>query len=120
MESYHNAPPSRPLKVYAFDPTRGRTLGNFMTVQVPYEKLKPGPVGRLLQVIDYDATTDTYYRPVNLDDQNIILRNGIEPNESDPQFHQQMVYAVASETAKYFEYALGRPIRWKSSQTFKN
>ena len=119
MESYHNSPPSRPLKVYAFDPTRGRALGNFMTVHVPYEKLEPGPVGRLLQVIDYDGTTDTYYRPVNLDDPNILLRNGIEPNESDPQFHQQMVYAVASETVKYFEYALGRPIRWKSSQTLK-
>jgi hypothetical protein len=119
MESFRNAPPNRPLKVYAFDPTRGRTLGNVMTVDVPYEKLAPGPVGNLLKIVDYDATTDTYYRPVDLDEPNILLRNGIEPNESDPQFHQQMVYAVASETIKHFKSALGRPIRWASSLTLK-
>jgi len=115
MDSLRNAPSSRPLKVYAFDPTRGRALGNFMTVDVPYENLKPGPVGSLLEVVDYDATTDSYYRPVNLDDPKVLLWNGLDPNESDPQFHQQMVYAVASETIRHFKSALGRPIRWRSS-----
>jgi hypothetical protein len=28
----------RPLKVYAFDPTRGRSLGNCMVLQVNYEQ----------------------------------------------------------------------------------
>jgi len=27
----------RPLKVYAFDPGRGKTFGNYMTIQVPYK-----------------------------------------------------------------------------------
>jgi hypothetical protein len=115
MNALHNSPSSRPLRVYAFDPTRGRALGNFMTAKVPYEFLKPGPVGSLLEVIDYDATTDTYYKPVNLDDPLILMCDGLDPNESDPQFHQQMVYAVASETIKHFASALGRPVKWRSS-----
>jgi hypothetical protein len=105
-------PPFRPLKVYAFDPTRGRTLGNHMTINTPFERLDPGPVGTYLEVIDYDASNNCYYRAVDLDDPRVLLRNGLDPNESDPQFHQQMVYAVASETIRRFEYALGRSIRW--------
>ena len=33
-------PAERPLKAYAFDPSQGRNLGNFMTVPVRYEKLQ--------------------------------------------------------------------------------
>lgn len=110
-------PPFRPLRIYAFDPTLGRTLGNYMEVDVPYEKLKPGPRGGYLDVIDYDVTNKCYYNPVDLDAQRVLLRNGLDPSESDPQFHQQMVYAVASETIKRFEYALGRSIRWSFDKT---
>jgi len=105
-------PVSRPLKVYAFDPTRGRALGNYMTVNVRYEPLKPGPVGKYLAIVDYDASNKCYYRPVDLDDPAVLIRNGLDPAESDPQFHQQMVYAVASETIRRFEFALGRSIKW--------
>jgi hypothetical protein len=109
-------PPHRPLKVFAFDPTRGRTLGNHMTINARYEKLEPGPIGKYLAVIDYDAGNQCYYEPVDLNDPNILLRNGLDPSESDPRFHQQMVYAVASETIKRFEYALGRSIKWSFSR----
>ena len=35
-------PPSqRPLKTYAFDPSRGVRLGNLMNVAVRYERLAP-------------------------------------------------------------------------------
>src|SRR5215204_913746 len=121
MESIENAstrnddlkmPPHRPLKVYAFDPTRGRTLGNYMTMNTPYETLQPGPVGKYLEVIDYDANNKCYYQPVNLDDPRVILGGGLDPSESNPQFHQQMVYAVASEMIARFESALGRSIKW--------
>lgn len=104
--------PFRPLKVYAFDPTRGRTLGNYMTINSPYETLKLGPSGKYLEVIDYDASNKCYYQAVDLDDPRVLLGNGLNPSESDPQFHQQMVYAVASETIRRFEYALGRSIKW--------
>jgi len=105
-------PAERPLKAYAFDPSQGHNLGNFMTVPVRYEPLQAGPVGEYLAVVDYDASNNTYYQPVDLDDRAVLLRGGLDPSESDPRFHQQMVYAVASETIRRFEIALGRKIRW--------
>ena len=102
----------RPLKVYAFDPSRGRTLGNYMTINVEYEDVQPGPLGKYLHVIDYDATHDCYYLPIDLTDRKIMIQGGLDPNESDPRFHQQMVYAVVSETIRRFEFALGRKIVW--------
>jgi hypothetical protein len=106
-------PPYRPLKVYAFDPTRGRTMGNYMVINTPYERLQPGPVGKYLKVIDYDANNNRYYEPINLDDPRVMLGDGLDPTESNPQFHQQMVYAVASEMITRFESALGRSIKWR-------
>jgi hypothetical protein len=106
-------PKERPLKVYAFDPSAGRMLGNEMTVRVPYEPLMRGPVGERFAVIDYDGAAKTYYTPVDLEDPKILLRGGIDPTESDPRFHQQMVYAVASETLQRFETALGRKVGWR-------
>jgi hypothetical protein len=115
-KSDYRMPSIRPLKVYAFDPTRGRTLGNHMRINCQYEKLSPGPVGLQIEVIDYDANNKCYYQPVNLDDPRVLLRSGLDPDESDPQFHQQMVYSVASETIRRFEYALGRSMRWSFSR----
>ena len=83
-----------------------------MTVNVRYEPLRPGPSGKYLSVIDYDATNQCYYRPIDLDDPGVLIQSGLDPAESNPQFHQQMVYAVASETIRRFEMALGRSIRW--------
>src|SRR5438132_12140267 len=91
-----------------------------MTVNVRYESLRPGPVGRYLAVMDYDATNKCYYRPVDLDDPAVLIRSGLDPAETDPQFHQQMVYAVASETIRRFELALGRPIKWSFARWGRN
>ncbi|HXZ02502.1 MAG TPA: hypothetical protein VEI03_21085 [Stellaceae bacterium] len=106
-------PSQRPLKVYAFDPSAGHLVGNVMSVLLRYEKLAPGPVGEKLAVIDYDGTHKTYYKPVDLDDPRILIQGGVDPTESDPRFHQQMVYAVAAETLQRFETALGRRIHWR-------
>ena len=105
-------PTIRPLKVYAYDPSAGRFVGNHMISQVRYEPLKPGPVGERFAVIDYDSTRDVYYTPVDLDHPYITIRGGLSPSETDPRFHQQMVYAVASETLQRFEIALGRHVHW--------
>src|SRR5205823_4799618 len=86
---------------------------NYVTIPVPYEALEPGPVGKRLAVIDYDATNEQFYEPVDLDHHSVLINNGLDPSESDPRFHQQMVYAVASRTIEHFERALGRPIRWR-------
>jgi len=36
------------------------------------------------------------------------MQGGLDPTESDPRFHQQMVYAVAKRTLENFDRALGR------------
>ncbi len=105
-------PAERPLRVYAFDPSAGRYVGNEMVARVRYETLEHGPVGERFAVIDYDGSQKIYYEPVNLDDPNIVMRQGLDPSEADPRFHQQMVYAVASETLQRFEAALGRRVPW--------
>lgn len=111
-------PVIRPLKAYALDPSAGRLLGNEMTINVRYEELDPGPVvrerrGDAIAVIDYDGANGTYYQPVDLDDPHVLIRGGLDPSESDPRFHQQMVYAVVTETIQHFEAALGRRIHWR-------
>lgn len=106
-------PAKRSLKVFAFDPSRGRRVGNVMSVAIDYEPLAPGPIGSRFAVIDYDGATRKFYLPVHLDDPMILARGGIEPGETDPRFHQQMVYAVASETLERFQKALGRRVHWR-------
>lgn len=114
-------PGRRPLRVYAFDPSRGRLLGNEMEINVRNRPLAPGPVDRSgahdqIAIVDYDASRNVYYRPIDLDDPFILISNGIAPTEADPRFHQQMVYAVASDTIEQFESALGRRIHWRRAE----
>jgi hypothetical protein len=106
-------PAARPLRVYAYDPSQGRRLGNCMQAQIRYEKLAPGPVGSRFAVVDYDGAQKTYYLPVDLDDPLVLIQGGLAPSEVDPRFHQQMVYAVANETLERFEAALGRRVHWR-------
>ena len=101
-------PARRPLRIFASDPMLARTPGNRIVIEIPNEPLKRGPVGSRFEVIDYDGPQDCFYPPVDLDDPDILMQNGLEPTESDPRFHQQMVYAVAMRTLENFERALGR------------
>jgi hypothetical protein len=113
-ESTEVPPPvTRPLKAYAFDPSLGHFVGNEMTIDVKYEKLLPGPIGQRVAVIDYDGANEVFYKPVDLDDPSLLIRGGLSPTEADPRFHQQMVYAVVSETIQHYEAALGRRVRWR-------
>jgi hypothetical protein len=112
MSANARGPGWRPLKIYAFDPTRGRKLGNYTTVKVRNEPVEPGPIGEYLAVIDYDASNKKYYQPVDLNSPEVMLGGGLDPSESDPRFHQQMVYAVIMDTIRRFEFALGRKIKW--------
>jgi hypothetical protein len=114
-------PPFRRLRGYAFDPSLSlridTALINSIIYQVPWEEgLKPGPIGEYIEVVDYDPTTGKYYKPVDLNNINIVARDGVDPGENNPQFHQQMVYAVAMTTIKNFESALGRKVLWASQR----
>jgi hypothetical protein len=106
------------LQVYAIDPSTGNFQRNYMTVHVPWEPLEPGPTGRKLGVVDYDGVNKCYYPPVDLDDRLVLANDGLNPSESDPRFHQQMVYAIASRTIAMFETALGREIHWRRADRF--
>jgi hypothetical protein len=116
-------PTERRLRVFAFDPTLGTQLDtariNEVTLSVPWEPpgndagcLTPGPSGEYVEVVDRDPSSNCFYAPVDLNEQYLLAQNGLDPSESNPQFHQQMVYAVAMRTIQTFERALGRRALW--------
>lgn len=114
-------PPFRKLRGYAFDPSLSLQLDtasiNEILYKVPWEdKLKPGPEGEYLKVLDRDPTCDAFYTPVDLNERAILANDGLEPSESNPQFHQQMVYAVAMNTIRNFEKAIGRKVQWSPAR----
>src|SRR5580765_2863506 len=97
-------PTTRPLKVYAFDPIVGKQWENAMidtaVLNIAWEKdLKPGPSGEYVEVVDYDPSHDSgagcFFDAVDLNEPYILAQGGLPPSEGTPQFHQQMVYAVA-------------------------
>ena len=121
-------PEFRQLRIYAIDPMVSRAGEHQATVQIRFETLdlKGGvkgqtpaderdPLkfsGRRVEVVDVDAAgpAPVWLKPVNLDDANIAMQHGLDPSESDPQFHQQMVYAVTMRTLEQFDRALGRVV----------
>ncbi|HVT17665.1 MAG TPA: hypothetical protein VHQ90_15995 [Thermoanaerobaculia bacterium] len=132
-------PAFRRLRVYAFDPSLETQLDtaviNQVTLKVPWEsgipsddpddealpclgrqegdgELQKGPVGEYLEVIDVDPASACFYPPVDLNDRHLLAQDGLPPSTGNPQFHQQMVYAVAMTTIRNFEQALGRLAMW--------
>ena len=114
-------PAQRRLRVYATDPDLSNQLetadSNEVTLRVRWEKLDEGPIGEYLEVED-KGTYD--YPGVHLDDPHLLAQDGWAPSEGNPQFHQQMVYAVAMKTIEHFEHALGRPVMWSPRPNPKN
>jgi len=109
-------PPYRRLRSYALDPslsTRFETANiDEVVLNVRWESLEKGPCGEYLAVDDVDDT-GRVYEPVDLEDPRMLAQDGWAPSEGNPQFHQQMVYAVAMKTIEHFERALGRPVLWR-------
>jgi hypothetical protein len=114
-------PTFRHLRIYAFDPSVSSALDTIrigeITIPVRWESdLQPGPIGEYIEVVDVDPSSRVMYKPVNLNDPRILAQNGLAPSETNPQFHQQMVYAVAMTTIRHFEQALGRVALWSSAR----
>jgi hypothetical protein len=110
-------PKTRKLKVYSLDPLHSTIFEiwaiNEATLTIPWEsRLEAGPIGEYLEVIDYDPASECFYQPVDLNDRGILAQDGLSPSEGNPQFHQQMVYAVTMLTIRNFERALGRCMLW--------
>lgn len=117
-------PVSRRLWGYAFDPSLSISVDtvnfNNLVFKVPWDDYKsPGPTGEYVEVIDHDPASKCFYSPVNLNDIKLVASDGIRPSESDPHFHQQMVYAVSMTTIENFEKALGRWIVWSPRYPIK-
>jgi hypothetical protein len=117
LDQISSRPPFRRLRGYAFDPSLSIKLEtaaiNHTVFELPWERtLAPGPRGEYLEVIDYDPASGCWYEPVDLNSTNLLAQDGHAPSEGNPQFHQQMVYAVAMNTISNFERALGRQVLW--------
>jgi hypothetical protein len=128
----HPKPSSRRLRVFAVDPSLKTELVtaevNCVEASVPWEDFPPGmpqdipcnrkygpapgPVGEYIEVIDYDPASGLFYEPIDLNHPFLLEQHGLEPSDGNPQFHQQMVYAVSMKTIRSFERALGRPVMW--------
>src|SRR6185503_15389374 len=114
-------PASRRLRVFAFDPSLAQRLQTAaiqeIVIRVPWESGPEGgpligPIGEYIEVVDVDPASGVAYPPVNLDEPALLAQDGLRPSEGNPQFHQQMVYAVAMTTIGHFERALGRVALW--------
>lgn len=119
-------PKARRLRIYATDPLAANRLSTLAvseaTVEIPWEprsgNIELGPVGEYVAVVDVDPASGLAYHPVDLDDRYLIAGGGLAPSVADPQFHQQMVYAVAMRTIDRFEQALGRVALWAPKPRF--
>src|SRR5690606_29796274 len=60
------------------------------------------------------------YAPIDLNHPQVLAQDGLAPSEGNPQFHQQMVYAVAMNTIGRFEMALGRPMFWSAIRPWQD
>jgi hypothetical protein len=117
MSDQYDTPAKRPLRIFAFDPMLAQLdATRVITIDVPNEPLRPGPQGTRVEVIDYDGVNECLYPAVDLDDPSVLMRNGLDPAEADPRFHQQMVYAVAMKVIDNFDFALGRRIGFRGKR----
>ena len=107
---------TRRLTVLAQDPGVRSSDGSLVTaeIEVLWERLEPGPKGHRVHVIDYDASTDTLYKPWAGDLYQDRYKGVQDPEKllADPHFHAQNVYAIAMSTLALFEAALGRRVHW--------
>ena len=106
------------LRIYTVDPSLGSNHQTVplsrVAISLPWNRslLKPGPKDEYLEVIDVDPASGYFYEPVDLNSSECLVQDGLSPDESNPQFHQQMVYAVAKMTILSFARALGRRPLW--------
>jgi len=111
----------RTLRIIAQDPSvkhlSGENAGRILTahVQIPAEDLRPGPWGYRVQVIDFDASSQTAfksYRSLSATAGDRYRNSSDSLILKDPRFHCQNVYALVMHTLARFERALGRRLRW--------
>ena len=101
-------------------------------VDVPNERLAPGPKGARVHVVDYNASTDRTLKSRKKNLQVDLVEETLErlkdqragtpsiPEKREalnalirtPHFHAQNVFGLVNATLLEFERALGRSVRW--------
>src|SRR5882724_11895073 len=117
-------PATRPLWIYASDPASVGLRQQTMRVDVPYERLQPGPIGtlfavehgalpdRLCKLLDWSKARIDRYALDPLDLDHYAISAGLAPTTGDPRFAGQMAYAVCCQVYETFRRALGRYPSW--------
>jgi len=120
----YSQPYYRKLRGYAFDPSFSATLNkrsvNEVIYKIRWEPTCPGPKGEYVEVIDYDPTKKSFYKPISLESPYVLADHGLTPSDGDPRFHQQQVYAVIMTVISQFEKALGRKVIWSKVEIIEN
>jgi hypothetical protein len=108
--------PVRRWTVLAQDPafTDAKGYALTTTIEVPAERLDPGPCGHRVRVVDFDATANVYFGAASRSPEKDRYKKPrlMAGLLRDPHFHQQNVYAIAMGTLFQFEQALGRAVDW--------
>ena len=116
----HGLSAFRTLTIVAQDPSVRTADGKVLLakVSIPAEQLLPGPAGYRVSVVDYDATRNALYTPLDLgpgleepSDAIAAVRSD-RALMSDPRDHAQNVYAIVMRILARFELALGRRVPW--------
>jgi len=107
-------PRIRTLTVLGQDPSLADRDGVVtVRIEIPCERLAPGPQGARFHVVDCDASTQTLYRPANIAGPDAFVTvTDAERLVASRAFHAQNVYGIAMETLGCFEKALGRRVPW--------
>ncbi|SEH12656.1 hypothetical protein SAMN05428974_0530 [Sphingopyxis sp. YR583] len=121
QERRHSLKAVRRLTILAQDPAV-RVDGALVRarIEIPTEELLPGPTGYRVSVIDYDATANMLYAPLDLasalvEEDDPFLFASDDELIGNPGFHAQNAYAIAMRILARFEFALGRRIPWGSA-----
>src|ERR1700687_2912285 len=81
-------PVFRKLRVFAVDPgltARFETaVMNETTLHLPWEDLKPGPVGEYIAIVDEDDQENRLYEPIDLNRSDLLAQDGLTPSDGDP------------------------------------
>ena len=109
-------PPHRRLKVFSLDPAADARLEHALisrSVLVDRMGAAAARAGRRVPgVVDVDPVERLRLRPGRSQPPALLAQDGLSPSTGNPQFHQQMVYAVAMKTIANFEQVLGRKLLW--------
>jgi hypothetical protein len=103
----------RRVQIVAQDPSVRRN-GEIVTawITIPYEEVELGPLGYAVHVVDYDASSQTLYRPAELGTSAQIAAPPSDEILADPDIHARTAYALVMQTLHRFEVALGRRVAW--------